>query len=262
MKKIIFIIGLGAVVFFLLPFLNKEPLTDLYKDKQTEVGKEVIEYKTETHLHSKESNYDGKVSVGNIINLYKEKGYSTIIETPHVSERHFTRVGIEWNEFIDYLYSSYNIAKYIEGFNYLFAIELTLTSNNNDYLIYGVTEEFLKENEFLYNISLSELVNLCTKNNFLIVQPHPFRDGYEIDSVEYKMPFERYNGQYSAENHNDLAEEYFQENNLTGLSGSDFHEISDLARGGIITTKEILTINDYIEVVLKNDFTIIRSEED
>ena len=220
-----------------------------------------MSYKTETHLHTKESSYCSQVSAEEMMHLYKEKGYKTVIITNHYSMGNLNiPMAYSWEERIDYLLLGYKNAQKLSSslsMNVLFGIELTLYETRSDYLIYGITEQFLKENKHLYNLTLKELVDICKNNNFLIVEAHPFRDNMELVPLEFNMPIEVYNGCHDVNSRNELAKKYVKENKLIGISGSDFHHINDLARGGIITDTEIKTIQDYINVVLENKFEMI-----
>jgi len=222
-------------------------------------------FKTETHLHTRESNICADLDVEKTLKLHQGAGYSTIIMTNHYSSENLDRPEFPtWGDKIDYLMKSYKIAKHIEseyGINVLFAIELTLKQTGSDYLIYGITEDFLRNNLDLYDLSLGELVKLCEENGFLIVQAHPFRERIELAPLEYKVPIESYNGHTYLDPKNDVATAYAKENNLIGVSGSDFHREEKLARGGIVTENEIKTIQEFIDVIKSRKFKTIEGGE-
>lgn len=53
-----------------------------------------------------------------------------------------------------------------------------------------------------------------------------------------------------------------EENNMKiRTSGSDFHRPSNLAKGGIATTRKIKTNKDLIEVLVSGDFSIIKDSK-
>jgi len=219
-------------------------------------------YKTETHSHTDESSYCATIPAREMMRIYKERGYKTIIITPHYSRVYFSRITDDWQERIDYILLGYKTAKSMEeelDINVLMGIELNLIEDGNDYLIYGITEEFLRENVNLYSLTLDNLINICRENDFLITQPHPFRDNSELAPLEYQMPIEVFNGRCVLDARNDLALRYAKENNLIGVSGTDFHESADL-EGGIITQTEIKTIEEFKEHILSNNFDIITSQ--
>ena len=223
-------------------------------------------YKTETHLHTAESSFCASIYALDMLHAYKEEGYSTIIITDHYLEHYFKHVSDNWSERLDYLMNGYKEAlKHAKelGINVLFGIELKLRQTSTDYLIYGITEEFLRNNLNLYKLSLEELIDICNKNNYLIVNTHPFRKGMELIPLEYKVPIEIYNGNslQMKNNRNHLAEGYALKHNLIGISGSDFHNFNDLANGGIVTNYEINSIEDFINCVKNNDFKNIINKQ-
>lgn len=224
-----------------------------------------MNYKIETHLHTKESSSCSEIRAVEMVRLYKEKGYSTVIVTDHYSKNKFNRLNVDnWNEIIDYLVNGYKMAKE-EGdklrTNILFGIELTLNINNSDYLVYGITEKYLRDNPELYNLTVQELSELCKKNKFLLVQAHPFRDNIEIAAIDLIDKIEVYNGCQNEVSRNDKAYEYAIQNRMDMLSGSDFHSIDDLARGGIVVNKEIKTIEDYIYCINNKEYSTIKNGE-
>jgi len=219
-------------------------------------------YKTETHLHPKESCQCSHTYSEDIIKIYKERGYSTIIVTPHYSEYYFRKLPSSWPERIDHILKGYkNLKTYEEeyGINILLGLEINLLENGNDYLVYGMSEAFLRSNLNLFDLSLDELVNLCEGNDFLLVQAHPFRDNSDVSPLEYNIPIEVFNGRWIMDARNHFALRYAVENDLIGLSGSDFHEIKD-NEGGILTDIEIKSIYDFKNIVRNNNFKIINEK--
>jgi len=220
-----------------------------------------IEYKTETHLHTEESNHCSEVPASDMVRHYKDKGYSTVIVTPHYSRAYLSAITTDWNLRIDYLLIGYEKAKKIGeqiGVNILLGLELTLVENKCDYLIYGMNEEFLRINTALYDLRLDELVRLCEVNDFLLVQAHPFRKGQGPAPIRYEMPIEVFNGRHVLDPQNEKAQKYAEEHNLTGISGTDFHDFQDNP-GGIITKMEIKTIEEFKKLIRSRDFKLIIS---
>lgn len=218
-------------------------------------------YKTELHIHTKESSRCSKVSAEDIVKLYKEKGYKTIVITDHYYEKYFNSLGFNtWEDTINYLLNGYNTAKSIGdkiGINVLLGIEITLKETSSDYLIYGITKKLLLDNHYLYNYALKDLYKFCKANNLLLIQAHPFRNSNivlanknEIDGLEV------YNASDN-EIKNKNACLYAKENNLIMTSGSDVHYASDCGRAGIITGSEIRAYNDLLYALENNLYEII-----
>ena len=219
-------------------------------------------YLTELHLHTKESSACSNIPAKEMIEAYKKKGYSTIVVTDHCSKGKMKRLGnISWKQKMDYVFNGFDIAKeYGEdlGLNILLGVEITLHQINSDYLVYGIDKDFLYNNEKIYEYSLPELYNLCHQNNCILVQAHPFRDNIELAPLEYVDGVEIFNGCHDEVSRNEKAEEYGVSTNKILTSGSDFHNLEDLARGGIVTQEEIKDINQLVKVLKNREYKVIK----
>lgn len=208
-------------------------------------------YSTELHLHTKESSSCSNIPAKEMIEAYNEKGYSTIVVTDHCSKGKMERLGnIIWKQKMDYVFTGFDIAKeYGEslGLNILLGVEITLHQTDSDYLVYGIDKDFLYNNEKIYEYSLPELYNLCHQNDYILVQAHPFRDNIELVPLEYVDGIEIFNGCHDEVSRNEKAEKYGMSTNKILTSGSDFHNLEDLARGGIVTQEEITDIKQLVK---------------
>jgi predicted metal-dependent phosphoesterase TrpH len=218
-------------------------------------------YKTELHIHTKESSRCGRANAIDIVRLYKEKGYKTIVITDHYYEKYFNSLNLtKWEDIINYLLNGYKVAKDFGDkthINVLLGIEITLKETDSDYLIYGITEKLLLDNPYLYNYSLKELFNFCQINNLLLIQAHPFRNNsIVLASKDEVHGLEVYNAK-DEDYKNNKAYQYAKDNNLIMTSGSDVHYNSDTGRAGIITNKEIKTYNDLLYTLENNLYEII-----
>ncbi len=222
-------------------------------------------YLTELHMHTKESSSCSQVPAKRMIEEYKKKGYSTIVITDHCSKNKMDRLGdIPWKEKIDYVYKGFEIAKQYGnelGINILLGVEVTLKITDSDYLIYGIDKDFLYENEKIYEYTLEELYKACEKKGYVLVQAHPFRDNIELAPLEYIEGIEVYNGCQDEISRNDKALEYGKSTNKILTSGSDFHRLDDLARGGIATEVEITEINQLVDILKSGEYKLIQNGE-
>lgn len=71
-----------------------------------------------------------------------------------------------------------------------------------------------------------------------------------IDGIEV------FNGCQNEVSRNDKALEYGKSTNKILTSGSDFHRLDDLARGGIITEIEIKNIKEFVEILQFQGFKV------
>lgn len=213
-------------------------------------------YKYDTHVHTSEVSPCGKVPAAEAVRLYKDAGYEGIVITDHYFDLYFEMMGyISWDKKTDYYLEGYKSAleegKAI-GLKVVLGMELRFSENINDYLVFGIDEEFIRTNKELYRLGLKKFRALTKDKGIMIFQAHPFRRGMVLAPPELLDGIEVYNGNPRHDSHNDMAYGYAQKNGLLMLSGSDFHQTVDLARGGIITS---VKINDSHELVdtIRND---------
>ena len=226
-------------------------------------------YKTELHCHTSGVSHCAGESAEDTVEKYIRYGYSTIVLTNHLSRSNFRHMGYgddaSWDE---------KVGLYVEGYrrmkeasdgrlNILFGAEIRFDELENDYLLFGITPEFLAEHPDLYAMKLPDFYNeINHPNRFIIIQAHPMRfkmthvfpwfiDGYEV-----------YNGHPHNESYNNAARayaEYFPAKIFT--SGSDHHDADHFPAGGIETDYEIKTMDQLMDAFRARSFTLIEDEE-
>jgi len=222
-----------------------------------------MQYKYELHCHTKETSLCGQIPAAEIVKMYKEAGYSGIVITDHYSPMTFkpSRVWRPQTD-IDFYLSGYKEAlKYAdEDFSVLLGMEIRYYATANDFLVYGVTEDFLKSNGNLMKLYPKKFYRLANENNMLVVQAHPFRKMMIRINPAYLDGAEVHNGKSDIES-NLRAAQWADENNMAiRVSGSDFHRPKNLATGGIITDEPIKTNDDLLRILRSRNFEMIGEE--
>jgi len=211
-------------------------------------------YKYEPHFHTAETSFCGKVAAKQAVRLYHKAGYTGIVVTDHYFrgffEMHFFA---SFDRKIDMFLKGYKLA--LEegrklGMDIHLGMEIRFDENANDYLVYGIDEAFLREHKKLYAMTLKQFRELTAGLGIVIVQAHPFRPGMIPASPSLLDGIEIFNGNPRHDSSNHLALQYARENNLIGLSGSDFHQPQDAVRGGILTYEKIPE-NGFAEWILQ-----------
>jgi len=220
-------------------------------------------FKFDTHIHTSETSHCGIIPAKETVDLYKKAGYDGICITDHYYKSYFENMGdISWAEKINIYLKGYKNAC-IEGekanLNIFLGIEITFAGSPNDYLVFGVTEEFLLENMELYNYNMSDFRELTKNYGMLIYQAHPFRPYITPQMPVFLDGIEVYNGNKRHNSRNELAYEYALDNNLKMSSGSDCHQLEDVGRGGIITLHAIKTNQEFVETLKSEKIELIRS---
>lgn len=207
---------------------------------------------TETHLHTNFVSPCALVSPTDAVEAYIRSGYKTIVITDHFKGfcRSFYKKEND-REWIDHFLSGYRTAKQVAGdqLNVLLGMEICFDQNCNDYLVYGLEEESFYAHPDMYSWGIQRFHEVAAAQGWLVIQAHPFRNHMSITSPEYLDGIEVYNGNPRHDSRNDIASMWADKFNLLKTSGSDFHEMEDLARGGIITEHPIETQAQLIEAI-------------
>jgi predicted metal-dependent phosphoesterase TrpH len=210
---------------------------------------DIVMYKIDMHVHTWETSFCGKVAAREAVKLYKDSGYYGIVITDHYYRGFITgsirAVSLrKWNEKMELFMKGYNRAQEEGeriGLKVLLGMEIRFENSLNDYLVYGISEEFLKDNPSLYRLGIKNFKKYIEGTGILVYQAHPFRLGMKPAKPEYLDGIEVYNGNPRHNSKNHLALAYARENKLKMVSGSDFHQREDLARGGIFIKKQVST---------------------
>ncbi len=222
-----------------------------------------MSYLYELHCHTSEVSGCGKICAADVVKLLKENNYSGVVITDH-----FTSGGIkgtpitDWKNYVDAFLAGYRAAKAhaTQDFHVLLGAEIRFPENDNDYLLLGITEQFLYDNPHLNSTSLRECSEIAHRNGVLIVQAHPMRNSMTIMRPEYLDGYEVYNGNKRHDSRNEIADTWATRNEKIKTSGSDFHEYEDLARGGVWFEKEVFTATELAAELKNGSFTLKKTE--
>ena len=215
------------------------------------------------HFHTKNTSNCANVKAKDAVEEYIKAGYDGIVVTDHLSPSTYMKYGREllpWKKKVDFFLRGYKEAlKTADGrIPVLLGMELRFRTSegDNDYLVYGINEEFLYNTPELLNLNSKKFYELCQKNGFLVFQAHPFRVGMKVTSPKYLDGIEIFNGNPRHNSSNDIAEMWAKKYDLMVTSGSDYHEYEDLGTGGIWFNKEIKDNKTLIEELNKRDYEI------
>ena len=201
-----------------------------------------MEYLIELHCHSSETSACSAVSGAKLAEIYKEKNYRAITVTDHYEKGWFSRFGddMPWEEKINKYLSGYRNAKKRGGeigVAVILGIELRFKDNFNDYLVFGLDEQFLYDNPELYNYRADTFAEFSRVNHLLFIQAHPFRNGMVVINHDCLDGIEIYNAHQWHNSRNYLAERVYEEQSkkrsFIATVGSDCHELTHEGRAGI-----------------------------
>ena len=226
----------------------------------------MMKYSTELHAHTMETSRCAKDKAKILVRNYLRAGYSTLVTTDHLSPSTFEvykKASLSWNDKVDIFLKGHRAAKAAAektDLTVLLGMELRFARKGgiNDYLVYGVTEDFLRKNGDLLEMRLSAFAKLAHKNGLLIFQAHPFRNGMTVVNPEYLDGYEIYNACVRHNSRNGVAQKWALLHKKPGIAGSDYHQSEDAARGGILTAQKIETNEMLLAVMRQREYELIR----
>lgn len=220
-------------------------------------------YLYEMHLHTKDTSNCANVKASVAVEEYIKAGYDGIVVTDHLSPSTYMKYGREllpWKKKVDFFLRGYKAAKKAANgrIPVLLGMELRYRTSegDNDYLVYGITEDFLYNTPELLNLNSKKFYELTQKNGFLVFQAHPFRVGMKVTNPKFLDGIEIFNGNPRHNSSNDIAEMWAKKYDLMVTSGSDYHEIEDLGIGGIYFNKDIKDNKTLVEELLKKEYEL------
>lgn len=218
-------------------------------------------YKYEPHWHSCEVSTCAGICAKESVKLYKEAGYTGIVVTNHLSQWTFASMeSLSWDEQVDFFMHGYHLAKEAGaeyGLVVLFAMELAFRSAPEDFLCYGVTEEFLRAHPDILDMTIETFYPIAHEAGIMVFQAHPFRRYLKDVDTAYIDGVEGINANPRHDSRNYLALAHAAHFDMPALSGSDCHEVGDVGRGGMILPRKITTMEEFLEILHTRDYKLI-----
>lgn len=223
-------------------------------------------YKTELHCHSDVVSMCGHISPEELVEHYLAADYTTVVLTEHLS-RHTFHPGYgrykgedNWQRKIDFYMQGYHRLKEAAGdrLHILWGVEYCLNHNYTDYLLYGATEEFLRESLDIMDRDVQTLSETVRGAGVLFYQAHPFRNEITVTNPKLLDGIEVYNAHFNHCSRNDIAELWAKRFGLLEISGSDTHETKNVLGGGILTDTPITTNEELVATLRNGNYSLIR----
>lgn len=222
--------------------------------------------KFELHTHTKENDICVNMTADEIVKAYKGAGYDGIVIT-----NHFFDLSLEWYKdelagcghdgIIDYYLKGYKTAKATGddiGMTVLMGLELRFDGTINDYLVYGVEQDFLYNSPLLNTLNLDSFLKILPADA-IVYQAHPFRNDMSVTDPKKLYGIEVYNGGTNRDR-NEMAEVWAEKFKLKKISGSDFHSIHHLARGGVIFEQDVKDCKQLVKELKGERYSLIKTD--
>lgn len=221
--------------------------------------------KIELHAHSTGFSNCGKLKIEELIPVYSEKKYDVLVLTNHfnsISERYYSEMGGKnyHQDYHDMIRRAKEIGKKYDLL-VLGAYELRFDENANDYLVYGMTEEFTRDYSSIFTDGVKAFSEAARQNGFLLYQAHPFRNGMTVINPDVLFGIEVQNTHPRHDSRNDIALAWAEKYGLHKITGSDCHRIEDVGTSAIVTDEKIQDMDDLVQILKNNRYTIIREPQ-
>ena len=220
-------------------------------------------FKTELHCHSKHVSTCAHASHEEIVEKYVEAGYTTIVSTEHINPWTFPRELEDgtWRSRLDYFMDAYeHFCHAAEGkLHILLGAEIRfMRGNDSDYLVYGLTREFLHDlGDPRYINDIRRLSQNVRDAGCMIYQAHPFRPMMTVTDPHLLDGIETANMSPWHNSHNTIAKAWAVETGLRSISGTDFHNSDHEPRGGIMTEHPITSNDELLSVLRSGEYELI-----
>ena len=240
--------------------------------------REEYPYLYETHLHTNMGSACAWNSPEEMVRAAKEKGYAGIFVTEH-NWRGNSCIdrNLPWTIWIDRMSASYYAAKAVGdaiGLAVFFAYEAGFCgkpTHGAEFLIYGLTPEWLKEHPELKDMDAREHLALVRGAGAMAIQAHPFREASYIKEIQLfpecvdgvegiNATHSNSASEYCNRKFDDLAISYAREHNLPMTAGSDIHT-NRLLCGGVAFRAPIESVADYCRMILNDGDRLLTNGE-
>lgn len=219
--------------------------------------------KIEMHAHTSEVSPCARIDAEGMIKAYSQIDYSAVMVTDHFNDFIIESYPGSKRDKVDQYLTGYRSAKQTGdrlGVKVLLGVETCLAGGMEDYLLYGIDEAFLFEHPTMYRYTQKQLFEAAEAAGALVYQAHPFRSYCHPADPRYLHGVEVYNGNTRSFSNNKQALAWASLHpHLGHSSGSDYHDILDLGKGGIILPDDakIESSLDLVGYMKYNNITII-----
>jgi predicted metal-dependent phosphoesterase TrpH len=220
----------------------------------------------ELHAHTSEVSPCGEFTAAEVVRNRVALGYAGMVITDHLSRKLAVRSGVAalpWPEQVAHWLRGYRaaLAAAPKGFVILPGVEYCLEDSGNDYLVYGMEEDFLLHNEGLERLPFPAFSKKIKEAGLLLAQAHPFRIGMQLADPALLEGMEVYNGNAHHESSNSIAEQWAQRWALLPLSGSDYHggdTDAGRAPGGVVFQRSIQTPKALLNALRAGKYSLLK----
>ncbi|MDR1031407.1 MAG: PHP domain-containing protein [Treponema sp.] len=227
-----------------------------------------MNYLYETHLHTCQASACAISRGRDYIRAYKALGYTGIIVTDHFfNGNSCLNRNLSWKDWVNHFCRGYEeawAAGERQGLDVFFGWEETF--DGDDYLVYGLDKEWLMQHPESAHWTRREQYETVRFYGGCVVQAHPFRQHYYIDTIHLSTAcvdaVEVANAGNHEQSYDALAMKYAQTLGLPITAGTDIHDATDLRCPdrifGVYLDRKLHTIKDYVTAIREHTLGKLR----
>lgn len=224
-----------------------------------------MKYKYELHCHTAQTSPCAAIDAKDVVEFYKSIGYSGMVITDHYSFRTFgTESSFKKQVDVERFLDGYRTALAAAGENFtvLLGMEIRFFATTNDFLVYGIDEDFVcKSGNLLFKYP-RRFYETVKQNGGIVIQAHPFRKYVHRANPKYLDGCEIFNAKDRKKDYNQKAELWAREQDFRILTGgADFHRESQKENAaGIITEEKIKSNADLLRILKSGEYKLNKFE--
>lgn len=210
--------------------------------------------KIDMHCHTFPVSKCAVLEYNDVIDNKIKAGYDGMVLTNHIQPGYFRHE--DYYNFmlkhIDEFHKAYDYGK-AHNFLVIFGVEVTINDGGySDWLLYGISEEFLLKHLDLHTYTQKQLYGLCKQNNIVMIQAHPFRHfyGHYLKDINYMDGIEL-NTNSDIPYKSDIFK-IVKDNKFLITCGTDYHDEPTPPIGGNILPDNIENSKDLYEYLSKS----------
>ncbi len=229
---------------------------------------DAYKYKYDLHVHTSPVSPCGDFSPAEVVDKYIALGYNGVVITNHFHPKLVDKFENP-TDFAEYFLKDYRDAKEYGGkkdFDVILGIEMRFPENDNDYLVYGVSEEDVYRTlDFVFTDYETFYKEFKNEKN-LVIQAHPFRKNCVLQNTDILDGIEVFNLHPGHNSAVGFASKSASENpRLLKTGGTDFHHETHQGMCATLFKErikdsfrlaEVLKSKDYILDIWGNKITL------
>jgi len=183
-------------------------------------------YKMELHAHTSPCSSCSELPPENMIRLMKEQHYDAVVITNHFyANAPFMKTEDPVGTYLEDFEKTREKGEKA-GIQVLLGAEYRFDENENDYLVYGVDESFLRETVNQLNMGIAAFYERYHQESLVILQAHPFRNGNVPALSQYLDGMETMNLHPYHNSRVAVATRYAREQGFSIVTvGTDLHHL-------------------------------------